>query len=65
MDQMGYTLLITMIIIALVSKIEHKNKDDINGIPLVKNIFKTSSVFNVGAFALMLILTALYAVFWS
>ena len=65
MDQMGYTLLITMLIIALVSKIEHKNKDDIKGIPLVKNIFKTSSVFNAGAFALMLILTALYAVFWS
>ena len=65
MDQMGYTLLITMLIIALVSKIEHKNKDDKKGIPLVKNIFKTSSVFNAGAFALMLILTALYAVFWS
>jgi SSS family solute:Na+ symporter len=65
MDQMGYTLLITMLIIALVSKIEHKNKDDAKGIPLVKNIFKTSSVFNAGAFALMLILTALYAVFWS
>jgi len=65
MDQMGYTLLITMLIIASVSKIEHKNKDDIKGIPLVKNIFKTSSVFNAGAFALMLILTALYAVFWS
>lgn len=65
MDQMGYTLLITMLIIALVSKIEHKNKYDAKGIPLVKNIFKTSSVFNAGAFALMLILTALYAVFWS
>jgi SSS family solute:Na+ symporter len=65
MDQMGYTLLITMLIIALVSRIEHKNKDDAKGIPLVKNIFKTSSVFNAGAFALMLILTALYAVFWS
>ena len=65
MDQMGYTLLITMLIIALVSKIEHKNKDDIKGIPLVENIFKTSSVFNAGAFALMLMLTALYAIFWS
>ena len=65
MDQMGYTLLITMLIIALVSKIEHKNKDDIKGILLEKNIFKTSSVFNAGAFALMLMLTALYAIFWS
>ena len=65
MDQMGYTLLITMLIIALFSKIEHKNEYDLKGILLVKNIFKTSSVFNAGAFALMLILTALYAIFWS
>jgi SSS family solute:Na+ symporter len=65
MDQMGYTLLITMLIIALASKLELKDENDAKGIPLVKNIFKTSPVFNIGAFALMIILTALYAAFWS
>lgn len=65
MDQMGYTLLITMLIIALASKLELKDGNDAKGIPLVKNIFKTSPVFNIGAFALMVILTALYAAFWS
>jgi SSS family solute:Na+ symporter len=65
MDQMGYTLLITMLIIALASKLELKDENDAKGIPLVKNIFKTSPVFNIGAFALMVILTALYAAFWS
>jgi len=65
MDQMGYTLLITMLIIIAVSKLEHKNKVDGKGIILTENIFKTSAAFNIGAFALMLILTALYAAFWS
>ena len=65
MDQMGYTLLITMLIIGLASKLELKDENDAKGIPLVKNIFKTSPVFNIGAFALMVILTALYAAFWS
>ena len=65
MDQMGYTVLITMLIIIVVSKLEHKNKFDNKGIILTENIFKTSPLFNIGSFALMLILTALYAAFWS
>ena len=65
MDQMGYTVLITMLIIIVVSKLEHKNKFDTKGIILTENIFKTSPLFNIGSFALMLILTALYAAFWS
>ena len=65
MDQMGYTVLITMLIIIVVSKLEHKNKFDSKGIILTENIFKTSPLFNIGSFALMLILTALYAAFWS
>jgi SSS family solute:Na+ symporter len=65
MDQMGYTVLITMLIIMVVSKLEHKNKFDTKGIILTENIFKTSPLFNIGSFALMLILTALYAAFWS
>ena len=65
MDQMGYTVLITMLIIIAVSKLEHKNKVDSKGVILTENIFKTSPLFNIGSFALMLILTALYAAFWS
>lgn len=65
MDQMGYTVLITMLIIIVFSKLEHKNKVDSKGIILTENIFKTSPLFNIGSFALMLILTALYAAFWS
>ncbi|NNK83599.1 MAG: sodium/solute symporter [Flavobacteriaceae bacterium] len=65
MDQMGYTLLLTMIIIVITSLIQHKGKNDDKGIPITKQLFKTSPFFNIGAFAVMLILVALYAIFWN
>ncbi|MFD0837119.1 sodium/sugar symporter [Mariniflexile aquimaris] len=65
MDQMGYTLLLTMGVIAVVSYMQHKGADDKKGIEITKELFKTSPVFNIGAFAVILILTALYAIFWN
>ena len=65
MDQMGYTLLLTMLVIVATSLVQHKGKDDAKGIPITKQLFKTSPLFNVGAFAVMLILVALYAFFWN
>ncbi len=65
MDQMGYTAVLTMIVIILVSLFQHKGKDDEKGIPLSKELFKTSPLFNIGAFAVMIILVALYSVFWK
>ncbi|MCM4160192.1 sodium/solute symporter [Antarcticibacterium flavum] len=65
LDQMGYTAILTMIIIAIVSLAEKKGRDDEKGIPLSKGLFKTSPTFNIGAFAVMVILVALYAIFWK
>lgn len=65
MDQMGYTTILTMIIIVIASLIQHKGKDDAKGIPISKQLFKTSPLFNIGSFAVMIILVALYAVFWK
>ncbi len=65
MDQMGYTLLLTMGVIAVFSYVQHKGADDKKGIEITKELFKTSPVFNIGAFAVILILTALYAIFWN
>ncbi|WP_273275327.1 sodium/sugar symporter [Maribacter polysiphoniae] len=65
MDQMGYTLILTMIVIITASLIQHKGKNDEKGIPLTKTLFKTSPVFNIGAFAVMLILVVLYSLFWK
>jgi len=64
MDQMGYTLLLTMGVIAVFSYIQHNGADDEKGIPITKQLFKTSPLFNIGAFAVMLILTVLYTLFW-
>ncbi len=64
MDQMMYTLLITMVIIAGVSLTTSENDDDPKGIPLTAKMFKTDSVFNAGSYMLLLILAVLYTVFW-
>ena len=65
LDQMGYTLLLTMLVIGVFSYIQHQGKDDEKGISITKDLFKTSPLFNIGAFAIMIILVVLYALFWS
>lgn len=65
LDQMGYTLLLTMSIIAMISYFQHKGKDDDKAIPINKEMFKTSPLFNIGAFAVMIVLVMLYAMFWN
>lgn len=65
LDQMGYTTVLTMIVIALVSLTQNKGAEDPKGITLSGHLFKTGPVFNIGAFAVMLIVAALYAVFWK
>ncbi|QED36425.1 sodium/solute symporter [Antarcticibacterium arcticum] len=65
LDQMGYTALLTMVIIAVVSLAQNKGRDDEKGIPLSSRLFKTSPTFNIGAFTVMIILVVLYAMFWK
>ena len=64
LDQMGLTALISMVIIAIVSLKENKDKDDAKSIKLEKGIFITSPIFNIGSFALLIVLSGLYAFFW-
>ena len=64
MDQMFYTMLITMVIIAGVSMTTSEDVDDPKGIKLTASLFKTDPVFNISAYAIMIILVVLYAVFW-
>ncbi len=64
MDQMGLTCLITMAVIMLSSYVQNKEKDDEKGINFKKGTFSTDPLFNIGAFAIMLILAALYTLFW-
>ena len=64
MDQMGYTFLITALIIVVISQIEGKGQDNDKSIPLKKSFFATDPVFNIGAFVVCILLAVLYTVFW-
>ena len=50
--------------VLLVSLRENRDKKDAKGIELKKEMFDTPAIYNIGAFALMLVLVALYAFFW-
>ena len=65
LDQMGYTTLITMAIIALLSWYQNKGADDAKGFELRKETFKTSATFNISAFTIMIVLVFLYSFFWN
>ena len=64
MDQMLYTMLITMAIILGISLTTSNDVDDPKGIPLTAKLFKTDSVFNIGAYGVLIITALLYAIFW-
>ena len=63
MDQMLYTLLITLVIIIGVS-LTTSDDDDPKGLHLNTKLFKTSQGFNLGAYIIMILLAVLYTVFW-
>ena len=63
LHQMGITFLITIFIIYTISYLEG-NEDDPKGIKLSSKLFYTSPSFNIPAFAVLIITTILYAIFW-
>ena len=65
MDQMGYTALLTMLVIVVISYFQLQGKDDEKGIEITKETFSTPAVFNIGSMLVMLVLVALYALFWN
>lgn len=65
MHQMGITCLFTMAVIVIVSLIQNRQKDDKKAMELEKGIFNTKAAFNVIAFAVIIALCAIYAIFWN
>jgi len=47
LDQMGYTTLLTGLVIVLLSLAQNKGQEDPKGIPLTKNLFQTGPIFNI------------------
>ncbi len=64
LDQMMYTFLITLAIIAGVSMTTSVEVDDPKGIQLTANLFITDSVFNVSSYTILLLLVIFYTIFW-
>ncbi len=65
MDQMGYTALLTMLVIVVISYFQLQGKNDEKGIEITKETFSTPAIFNIGSMLVMLVLVALYAFFWA
>ncbi len=64
MHQMGIATLLSMLVVVILSNMQNKGADDPKAIPLSKELFKTTPLFNIGSFAIMIILTVLYSLFW-
>lgn len=64
LNQMYYTLILTIVIIAGVSLSTNPRDEDPKAIKTTADTFKTGSVFNVGAYVILVVVAVLYAVFW-
>lgn len=64
MHQMLITCLLSIAIILGISYLENGGKDDAKGITHARDTFKTDPKFNIAAVTILIILTALYAIFW-
>lgn len=65
LNQMGLTAIFTMVILLVVSHFENGGKNDAKGIKISSDTFKTSRAFNIGSYALLILLAVLYGLFWS
>jgi SSS family solute:Na+ symporter len=61
---MYYTMILTVVIIAGVSLTTNPEDEDPKAIHTTADTFKTGPAFNIGAYIILIITTALYALFW-
>ena len=64
LQQMLWTMLFSAGIMVLFSLMENKGKDHPKGITITKDLFATTPSFNISAMVVLIILAALYAIFW-
>ena len=64
MHQMGMTFVLTAVVMLVISHFDNKGDDDEKGIEISGSLFKTSPIFNVVSFGVILSLVALYSIFW-
>lgn len=64
MHQMGLTFIITAVIMMVISHFQSEGRSDEKGIPLEKALFKTGPIFNIVSFAILMLCSLLYFLFW-
>lgn len=64
LDQMYYTLILTIVIIVGVSLTTNPSDEDPKAIHTDASLFKTSPEFNIGSYIILILVAVLYAVFW-
>lgn len=64
LDQMYYTLILTIVIIVGVSLTTNPYDEDPKAIHTTAELFKTTPAFNIGAYTILVLVAFLYAVFW-
>jgi solute:Na+ symporter, SSS family len=64
LDQMMITWIATMLIMAIISQIEGGGKPHEKGIDVSKSLFHTTPAWNISAFIIMILIAALYTIFW-
>lgn len=64
MDQMLYTLLFTMAVIAFTSISTSEHDDHPRGISVTSEMVMTDKGFNIASYGIMIVLAVIYTVFW-
>jgi SSS family solute:Na+ symporter len=64
MHQMGLTFIITSLLMVVISYLDNGKGKDVKGITLSKDLFQTSSSFNISSLVIILLLIAIYSIFW-
>jgi SSS family solute:Na+ symporter len=64
LDRMGFVFLICVVLMVVISLIDHKRGVKVKGLEVDTKMFKVSNGFAVGAMIIGGILVALYSIFW-
>jgi SSS family solute:Na+ symporter len=64
LDQMYYTLILTIVIIAGISLTTNPLDEDPKAIHTTADMFKTGPALNIGSYVILILVAVLYAVFW-
>lgn len=63
-DRMGFVFLIVVAVMVVISLMDPKGRNNPKGLEIDSSMFKTHTAFTVGAVVVVVILTALYTIFW-